>query len=509
MMFKYQLQKILLVATTMVMITSAMKCDKLILTSDTVGDNGAKTILETGRYMVTTTLYTRSNKIQSLIERLNGASNIQYSDKSFTATLVPKDLKKLCHSDLVESIKMVELMDNSYKCQKMIRGRQGSVIPSSYIVMMKENCNMTKMVSTIASATNDIDSSVMINGVKQFHTSRRRHGAIAKMNHDGVDMMCQQSDVEYIEEDQMAKAAGWTSQWHLDRIDQYDLPLDGQYSPINDGAGVDIYVFDTGIRYDHEEFEGRAKYDSFDPTDNTTGSNQQGRDCDGHGTHVAALVAGRTFGAAKGATVYSTRVLDCNGDGQYSTIILGINHVIGVVESARRRRRIIINMSLGGPPSQAVHDAIAAANDAGILVVVAAGNDFTDACSETPAASPVALTVGGTRQGDNLYNLPDDGTNYGSCVDIFAPGQDIRSAGLSSRTAVVTYSGTSQAAPLVSGVAAIYWNEDRWATPQQIKDAIISSCTLFRLNLYEIESFTLRFDTPNCLLNVHPDFSLF
>ena len=129
--------------------------------------------------------------------------------------------------------------------------------------------------------------------------------------------------------------------------------------------------------------------------------------------------------------------------------------------------------------------------------------------SETPAASPVALTVGGTRQGDNLYNLPDDGTNYGSCVDIFAPGQDIRSAGLSSRTAVVTYSGTSQAAPLVSGVAAIYWNEDRWATPQQIKDAIISSCTLFRLNLYEIESFTLRFDTPNCLLNVHPDFSLF
>ena len=95
MMFKYQLQKILLVATTMVMITSAMKCDKLILTSDTVGNNGAKTILETGRYMVTTTLYTRSNKIQSLIERLNGASNFQYSDKSFTATLVPKDLKKV------------------------------------------------------------------------------------------------------------------------------------------------------------------------------------------------------------------------------------------------------------------------------------------------------------------------------------------------------------------------------------------------------------------------------
>ena len=103
MMFKYQLQKILLVATTMVMITSAMKCDKLILTSDTVGNNGAKTILETGRYMVTTTLYTRSNKIQSLIDRLNGASNIQYSDKSFTAILVPKDLKKVQYALLISA----------------------------------------------------------------------------------------------------------------------------------------------------------------------------------------------------------------------------------------------------------------------------------------------------------------------------------------------------------------------------------------------------------------------
>jgi len=129
--------------------------------------------------------------------------------------------------------------------------------------------------------------------------------------------------------------------------------------------------------------------------------------------------------------------------------------------------------------------------------------------SQVPAASPVALTVGGTRQGDNVYHVGNDGTNYGSCVDIFAPGQSIRSAGISSRTAVDTYHGTSQATPLVSGAAAIYWNNNRGATPQQLKNDIIFSCTFFRLNLDEIESFILRLQTPNCLLNVHPTFSLF
>ena len=140
-----------------------------------------------------------------------------------------------------------------------------------------------------------------------------------------------------------------------------------------------ILFLHTGIRFNHEEFEGRARYDNFDPIDEVTGSNRQGRDCDGHGTHIAALVAGKTFGAAKGARVFSTRVLDCDGDSQYSTIVLGINHVIEV-KSRRRNRRIIINMSLGGPPSQATLDAVRAATNEGILVVVSAGNDFTDAC---------------------------------------------------------------------------------------------------------------------------------
>ena len=222
--------------------------------------------------------------------------------------------------------------------------------------------------------------------------------------------MCKQSGIDYIEEDQTVTMTSSTSIWHLDRIDQRGLPLDREYTIPSNGSGVDIYVFDTGkdmakelyvhssyymcmhsficsqlkflmilgINYDHEEFENRAKRD-FDPVDSVTGSNQQGRDCNGHGTHVAALVAGKTYGVAKGATVYSTRVLSCSGGGSFVYVLLGINRVIEQ-QIHDRTRRIIINMSLRGPISQAVDDAISEATKQGILVVVAAGNDFQDAC---------------------------------------------------------------------------------------------------------------------------------
>ena len=135
----------------------------------------------------------------------------------------------------------------------------------------------------------------------------------------------------------------------------------------------------SGINYDHEEFEDRAKYDLFDPVDAYTGSDQQGRDCNGHGTHVAALVAGKTYGVAKGATVYSMRVFTCAEQGSFTYVLLGIDHVIGQ-QINNRNRRIIINMSLRGPFSRAINDAISDATEQGILVVAAAGNDFQDAC---------------------------------------------------------------------------------------------------------------------------------
>ena len=135
----------------------------------------------------------------------------------------------------------------------------------------------------------------------------------------------------------------------------------------------------SGIKYDHKEFEGRAQYDFKDPVDESTGSNQQGMDCHGHGTHVAALAAGKTYGVAKGATVYSMRVIGCNGQGSFTNVLVGIDHVIKQ-QIANRDRRIIISMSLRGSFSQAIDDAISDATNEGILVVVAAGNDFSDAC---------------------------------------------------------------------------------------------------------------------------------
>ena len=142
---------------------------------------------------------------------------------------------------------------------------------------------------------------------------------------------------------------------------------------------VPLTICFAGINFDHNEFEGRAKYDFYDPTDEMFETNQQGKDCHGHGTHVAALAAGKTFGAAKEATVYSMRVLDCSGLGSFVSVILGLNHVIKQ-QMTQRDRKLIVNMSLRGPFSQAVNDAIRAATEEGILVVVAAGNDFSDAC---------------------------------------------------------------------------------------------------------------------------------
>ena len=227
--------------------------------------------------------------------------------------------------------------------------------------------------------------------------------------------------------------------WGLDRIDS--ASLDGSYSYISAGAGVYAYVIDTGVYAGHSDFGGRVRPGYTAISDgNGTG------DCNGHGTHVAGTVAGNKYGVAKSATVVAVRVLDCNGAGYVSSVIAGINWVVASHPGGPG----VINLSLGGGANSALDAAAESAAAAGLVVAVAAGNSSDDACSYSPARAPSALTIGAIDQNDSRAGY----SNTGSCVDLWAPGSGITSAGINGSGSSSTLSGTSMASPHVAGLAA-------------------------------------------------------
>ena len=288
-------------------------------------------------------------------------------------------------------------------------------------------------------------------------------GFSVKMTAERAKQLAADPSVAYVEQDQIitVQATQTNPPWGLDRIDQRNRPLSGTYTYPNTASNVRVYVIDTGIRISHSQFGGRATWGT-----NTVGGSNT--DCNGHGTHVAGTIGGSTYGVAKQVRLVAVKVLNCSGSGTTTSVINGINWV-----TAHAIKPAVANMSLGGGASSSIDNAVANSIASGITYAVAAGNSGANACNFSPARTPAAITVGATSSSDVRASW----SNYGSCVDIFAPGVSIASAWNSSDTATNTISGTSMASPHVAGAAALVLSAHPSWSPSQVASHLTSNAT--------------------------------
>ena len=339
----------------------------------------------------------------------------------------------------------------------------------NYIVRFADNATNTDVNRLVALKNGKI--------VENRRFTRAFNGAVVELTPRAARDLCLLADasLQWVEEDQTFSVAPVTASvhamntvtadsWGLDRIDQR-TGTNGTYSYVTTGSGVDIYIVDTGILATHNQFGARVSA-GFSAVADSVGTS----DCNGHGTHVAGTAAGSTLGVAPAANLIPVRVLDCNGSGTVSGVIAGIEWAIG----HHTTTPAVMNLSLGAGKSDSLNAAIDRAFLDGITVVAAAGNSNVDACNVSPASNVnSALTVGATTTTDARATY----SNFGACLDLFAPGSGITSAWHTSNTATNTISGTSMAAPHVAGLAARYLSVATTAVPSQVMDAIKNSTT--------------------------------
>ena len=281
-----------------------------------------------------------------------------------------------------------------------------------------------------------------------------------------VEAMKKNPKVVSVENDTIMKIDATTQSnpdWGLDRIDQKNLPLDSAYSYLQTGSGTTAYIVDTGILSTHQQFSGRvlSGYTAISDGNGTS-------DCHGHGTHVAGTVGGSTYGVAKNVSLVPIRILGCDGSGASSNVIAGLDWIL-----KNGKKPAVVNMSLGGEANASLDSAVENLFNNGYVMVVAAGNSNTDACSTSPARVSKAITVAATDSTDTRASY----SNYGSCVDIFAPGSQINSSWIGSNTATKVLNGTSMATPHVVGVVAEMLQSTPTTTPQTISTNLLNQAS--------------------------------
>ncbi|KAI8974446.1 peptidase S8/S53 domain-containing protein [Pilobolus umbonatus] len=413
---------------------------------------------------------------------------------------------------LVASAVHAKPLNNKQEIAPLYVSPEGETINDSYIVILKNNLHSRDIqehaawINTLAKTENDdyfmnyLDPHVTQAGVHHVYDTPQVKGYAGKFDNNILEAIRQSEDVEFVERDSMvyANELQRNAPWGLSRVSHVDPLTFKNYQKYEHdpqgGEGVKVYVIDTGVNVDHIDFEGRAEWG------HTVPRGDEDEDGNGHGSHCAGTIAGKRYGVAKKATPVAVKVLRSNGSGTMSDVIKGVDWAtaehIKEAEVAKKDKKkykgAVANMSLGGGKSPSLDRFVNSAVEAGIVFAVAAGNDNRDACDYSPAAAELAITVGASTISDERAYF----SNYGKCVDVFAPGLNILSTWRGSRYATNTISGTSMASPHVAGLAAYFLSleEGENIDPKVIKDKILRMATKDALE-------KIPANTPNLLIN--------